>query len=105
MDIQLNKTQTKKMLRVKEAIEDIWEGNLRKYHIPSTYIAHDIAKVYDDILHLHNHEGLTISEDTKNFYKRMGFVVEEPDYSTSIAWYITILTKRQRDNMKECDLQ
>lgn len=86
MTIILNKTQTKRMLKVKEALEDMFEGNLMKYGVTPCMI-YEILDIYNNILNTQNHVGSTISTNIKHFFEKRGFEIKQ---ASPIAWYIGI---------------
>jgi len=93
MHIVLNKTETKRMLNVKSALEEMWNGKLRKYCI-TPYTAKDIAMVYSCIIHDISHCDSTINDDTKHFFEKMGFLIE--NITNGNGWNIYI-SKRMKE--------
>jgi len=67
---KLNKTETKRMLKVKEILEDVFDnGNLRKYgFVP--YTLREVASCYNGMAKDVTHSTVTGFLDIKVFLKR-----------------------------------
>ena len=84
----LNKTETKRMLKVKSDLEDMFDnGHLNKYGVVP-YTAKEIAMCYDCLVYDITHTVTTISMETKIFFEKCGFLIEEME--TGIGWNIYI---------------
>lgn len=85
--MEWNKTETKRLLKVKNILTEVWEGKLSKYKrtIPTSYIAHEIADCYNELA---NGESCVVfKEDVKKFFEKYGFIVECED---CITWRIFV---------------
>lgn len=90
MGLKLNKTETKRMLKMKETLEDMFDyGKLNKYRV-SPYTAREIANCYNGIVKDVTHSNVTGSSDVKNFFEKRGFLIEDmPDGSNGWNIYIS----------------
>ena len=84
----LNKIETKRMLKVKSDLEDMFDnGHLNKYGVVP-YTAKEIAMCYDGLIYDVTHSTVTGSTDVKIFFEKRGFLIEEME--ASIGWNIYI---------------
>lgn len=84
----LNKSETKRILKVKSDLEDMFDnGHLRKYGVVP-YTAKEIAMCYDCLVYDVTHAVATISMETKIFFEKRGFLIEKME--TGIGWNIYI---------------
>lgn len=69
MELKLNKTETKRIQKVKEALEDMFDnGRLKKYGIVSPLCAREIATCYNGIVKDITHSTVTGISNVKNFF-------------------------------------
>lgn len=91
MELKLNKTETKRLLKVKETLEDMFDnGKLKKYGIVSPFCAREITNCYNGIVKDVTHSTVTGFSDVKNFFEKRGFIIEDmPDGSNGWNIYIS----------------
>ena len=78
-----NKKESDILLKVKNNLTEMWDGKLKKYHIP-LYIAHEIAHCYNEIVK--NRKTFTICHDVKNFFEKRKFHI----VVDGIGWKISL---------------
>lgn len=96
--MEWNKTETKRLLKVKNILTEVWEGKLSKYKrtIPTSYIAHEIADCYNELA---NGESCVVfKEDVKKFFEKYGFIIENED---CITWRIFVSDRHKELYDKE----
>ena len=99
MDIILNKTQTKKMLKAKGLLEDMFYNG--KSHGLTPYYMRDMASCYNEIVKSVEHYGMTMFEEVANLFRKCGFRVEDAETTNTIPhWHIHILTEKQEKEIK-----
>lgn len=78
-----NKKETNTLLKAKKALESMFNGNIKRYHV-TLYTAHEIARCYNEIVE--NRKTSTISQEVKDFFEKRKFqiVVE------GIGWKISL---------------
>ena len=94
MVIKLTETQTKRMLKAKNLLEDMFDNG--KLHGLTPYCVKDMASCYNEIVKSVEHYGMTMHEEVANMFRKCGFrveAVETPD--TILHWDIHILTEKQ----------
>lgn len=90
----LNKTETKKMLKVKAVLEDIFDnGKLGKYKVVP-YTAREIAMCYNELVRNVRHSTETICFDVKVFFESRGFLVVEKEIDNGWDIYISERMKK-----------
>ena len=100
MDIILNKTQTKKMLKVKGLLEDMFDNG--KSHGLTPYCMRDMASCYNEIVKSVEHYGMTMFEEVANMFRKCGFRVEDAETPDTIPhWHIHILTEKQKKEINK----
>lgn len=94
MEIKLTDAQTRKMLKAKDLLSDMFDnGNL---HGLTQYCVRDMASCYNQIVKSVEHYGMTMYESVANLFKRCGFRVEEVETPDTILHYhIHVLTEKQ----------
>ena len=76
--MELNNMEKKRLLQVKAILGDVFDnGKLKKYRIPSIYIARDIASCYNSLIQSENRSTETILKDTCSFFEKKGFPIKE----------------------------
>lgn len=78
-----NKKESDILLKVKNDLEEIWDGKLKKYRIPPC-IAHEIAHCYNEIVR--NRKVFTQYYDVKNFFEKRKFHI----VVNGIGWKISL---------------
>lgn len=78
-----NKKESGILLKAKNALEDMFDGNLKKYHI-TPYAAHEIARCYNEIVQ--NRKTSTISQEVKDFFEKRKFNISVD----GIGWKISL---------------
>lgn len=100
MDIILNKTQTKKMLKAKGLLEDMFDNG--KSHGLTPYCIKDMASCYNEIVKSVEHYGMTMCEEVANMFRRCGFRVEDAETPDTIPhWHVHILTEKQEKEIEK----
>lgn len=100
MDIILNKTQTKKMLKAKGLLEDMFDNG--KSHGLTPYCIKDMARCYNEIVKSVEHYGMTMCEEVANMFRKCGFRVEDAETPGTIPhWHIHILNEKQEREIKK----
>lgn len=91
-----NDREKRRLLKVKTKLGDMWEGNLRRYHV-TPHTAREIANRYNALVKApETLSRETISYDVKNFFGKNGFVVE----NYGIGWKIYV-SERLRDEERD----
>lgn len=70
--MKFNKKETSILLKVKNALEEMFNGNWQKYHV-SPFMAYEIADCYNEIIR--NRETVTICQDVKKFFEKRKFQI------------------------------
>lgn len=78
-----NKKESNTLLKAKNALSDMFEGNLKKYHV-TVFTAHEITRCYNEIVQ--NRKTSTISQEVKDFFKKHQFQIE----IDGIGWKISL---------------
>lgn len=90
----LNKTETKRMLKVKFALEDMFDnGKLGKYGVVP-YTAREIVMCYNGLVRDVRHSTETICSDVKAFFESRGFLVVEKEIENGWDIYISERMKK-----------
>lgn len=76
MATQLNKTETARMMKVKSALSDMFDGHLTKYGM-TPFEVKEIAHCYNGLIHDVTHSTITGFSGVKNFFEKKGFLVED----------------------------
>lgn len=85
----LNKTETKRMLKVKSILEDMFDnGKLGKYDA-TPYTAKEILMCYNGLISDVKHSTETIYSNVKTFFEKRGFLVIEKDIDNGWDIYIS----------------
>ena len=94
MKIQLTKAQTKRMLKAKNLLEDMFDNG--KLHGLTPYCVRDMASCYNEIIQSIEHYGITMCEGVADMFRKCGFRVEAVETpGTILHWKIHILTEKQ----------
>lgn len=78
-----NKKESNILLKVENALEEMFDGNLKKYHV-TVYTAHEIARCYNEIVQ--NRKTSTICQEVKNFFEKRKFQIAVE----GIGWKISL---------------
>lgn len=92
MAIQLNKSETARMMKVKSALSDMFDGHLAKYGM-TPYEVKELALCYNDLVYYVTHSTDTCILVVKNFFEKYGFLVE--DTGTG-AWDIYVSARMKK---------
>lgn len=65
-----NKKETNILLKAKNALEEMFDGKLKKYHV-TPYVVQEIAYCYNEIVQ--NRKATTICQEVKDFFKKCKF--------------------------------
>ena len=76
MATQLNKSETARMMKVKSALSDMFDGHLTKYGM-TPFEVKEIAHCYNGLIHDVTHSTITGFSGVKNFFEKKGFLVED----------------------------
>lgn len=99
MTIQLTEAQTKRMLKVKSLLEDMFDNG--KLHGLTPCCVRDMASCYNEIIQSIEHYGMTMFEEVASVFKKYGFRVETINIPGSILHYhVHILTEKQEMKLK-----
>lgn len=78
-----NKKESNILLKAKNALDEMFNGKLKKYHV-TLYSAHEIARCYNDIVQ--RRETTTIVQDVKDFFEKRKFDISVD----GIGWKISL---------------
>lgn len=78
-----NKKESSILLKAKNALEEMFDGKLKKYHV-TPYSAREIARCYIEIVQ--NRKTSTISQEVKNFFEKRKFNISVD----GIGWKISL---------------
>ena len=78
-----NKKESNILLKAKNALAEMFDGNLKKYHV-TLYTAHEIARCYNEIVQYWKTN--TISQEVKDFFEKRKFNIEVE----GIGWKISL---------------
>lgn len=78
-----NKKESNTLLKAKNALEEMFDGKLKKYHV-TLYSAHEIASCYNEIVK--NRKASTISQEVKDFFEKRKFTI----VVEGIGWKISL---------------
>lgn len=92
METKFNKSETERMMKIKYALSDMFDGHLSKYGM-TPYEVKDLTLCYNDLVY-----DVTNSTDTcilavKNFFEKRGFVVEDTGTGT---WDIYVSARMKK---------
>ena len=86
MKTQFNKSETSRIMKVKSALSDMFDGHLAKYGM-TPYEVKDLALCYNGLVYDVTHSTDTAILDVKNFFEKCGFLVE---YAGTGTWDIYV---------------
>ena len=92
MKTQFNKSETSRIMKVKSALSDMFDGHLAKYGM-TPYDVKELALCYNGLVYDVTHSTDTGFSDIKNFFEKRGFLVE--DTGTG-AWDIYISARMKK---------
>ena len=78
-----NKKESNILLKVKNDLEEMFDGKLKKYHV-TVHMAHEIARCYNEIVE--NRKTKTISQEVKDFFEKRKFNI----VVDGIGWKISL---------------
>lgn len=78
-----NKKESNILLKAKNALEEMFDGKLKKYHV-TLYSVHEIARCYNEIVK--NRKTNTISQEVKGFFEKWEFTI----VVEGIGWKISL---------------
>ena len=78
-----NKKESNTLLKAKNALEEMFDGKLKKYHV-TPYSAHEIAHCYNEIVK--NRKTKTICQEVKDFFEKRKFNIS----ADGIGWKISL---------------
>lgn len=81
MATQLNKTETARMMKVKSALSDMFDGHLSKYGV-TPFEVKELALCYNGLVYDVSHSTNTAILGVKNFFEKYGFLVEDTGTGT-----------------------
>lgn len=92
MATQLNKSETARMMKVKSALSDMFDGHLAKYGM-TLYDVRDLALCYNGLVYDVTHSTDTDILGVKNFFEKHGFIVEDTGAG---AWNVYISARMKK---------
>lgn len=92
MATQLNKIETARMMKVKSALSDMFDGHLTKYGM-TPFEVKELAHCYNGLVHCVTNSTDTVILGVKNFFEKSGFLVE--DTGTG-AWNVYISARMKK---------
>lgn len=100
MATQLNKTETARMMKVKYALSDMFDGHLTKYGM-TPFEVKEIAHCYNGLVYDVTHSTDTSILGVKNFFEKHGFVVENTGTGT---WNIYVSDRMKKLCAEQTDI-
>ena len=92
MEIQFNKSETSRIMKVKSALSDMFDGHLAKYGM-TPYEVKDLALCYNGLVYDVTHSTDTAILGVKNFFEKCGFIVEDTGTGT---WDIYVSARMKK---------
>ena len=92
MSTKLNKSETARMIKVKNALSDMFDGHLAKYGL-TPYEVKYLALCYNGLVHDVTHSTDTSILGVKNFFEKCGFIVEDTGTGT---WDIYVSARMKK---------
>ena len=92
MKTKFNKSETARMMKVKNALSDMFDGNLAKYGV-TPFEVKELALCYNVLVHDATHSIDTGILGIKNFFEKRGFLVEDTGAG---AWDIYISARMKK---------
>ena len=92
METQLNKSETARMIKVKNALSDMFDGHLGKYGM-TPYDVKELALCYNGLVYDVTHSTDTAILGVKNFFEKCGFIVEDTGTGT---WDIYVSARMKK---------
>ena len=89
MKTQFNKSDTSRIMKVKSALSDMFDGRLAKYGM-TPYEVKDLALCYNGLVYDVTHSTDTAILGVKNFFEKSGFIVEDTGTGT---WNIYVSSR------------
>lgn len=81
METQLNKSETARMMKIKNALSDMFDGHLAKYGV-TPFEVKELALCYSGLVYDVTHSTDTAILGVKNFFEKYGFLVEDTGTGT-----------------------
>lgn len=92
METQFNKSETARIMKVKSALSDMFDGHLAKYGV-TPFEVKELALCYNGLVYDATHSTDTSILGVKNFFEKHGFVVEDTGTGT---WDIYVSTRMKK---------
>ena len=92
MKTQFNKSETSRIMKVKSALSDMFDGNISKYGM-TPYDVKELALCYNGLVYDVTHSTDTAILGVKNFFEKCGFLVEDSGTGT---WDIYVSARMKK---------
>lgn len=92
METQFNKSETARIMKIKNALSDMFDGHLAKYGV-TPFEVKELALCYNDLVYDVTHSTDTCILVVKNFFEKHGFVVEDTGTGT---WDIYVSARMKK---------
>lgn len=92
MDTKFNKSETARMMKAKNDLSDMFDGNIAKYGV-TLFEVKELALCYNGLVHNVTHSTDTSILGVKNFFEKHGFVVEDTGTGT---WDIYVSARMKK---------
>lgn len=92
MATQFNKSETARIMKIKNALSYMFDGHLAKYGM-TPFDVKELALCYNGLVYDVTHSTDTSILDVKNFFEKHGFVVEDTGTGT---WDIYVSARMKK---------
>lgn len=92
MKTQFNKSEISRIMKVKSALSDMFDGHLAKYGV-TPFEVKELALCYNGLVYNVTHSTDTAILGVKNFFEKCGFLVEDTGAGT---WDIYVSTRMKK---------
>ena len=92
METQLNKSETARIMKIKNALSDMFDGHIAKYGV-TPFEVKELALCYNGLVYDVTHSTDTAILGVKNFFEKCGFIVEDTGTGT---WDIYISARMKK---------
>ena len=92
METQFNKSETARLMKIKNALSDMFDGHLAKYGV-TPFEVKELAICYNGLVYDVTHSTDTSILGVKNFFEKHGFVVEDTGTGT---WDIYVSARMKK---------
>lgn len=92
MKTQFNKSETSRIMKVKSALSDMFDGHLARYDV-TPFEVKELALCYNGLVYDVTHSTDTAILGVKNFFEKYGFLVE---YTGTGTWDIYVSARMKK---------